>query len=109
MDLPGVAAAGHTGASRGREPALERAALLSIRPDYVELIRDGVKRVEFRRRPFARDVARILIYAASPVKKLAGFCEVEGMVEDTPAALWARYGPGSRTVPRGPVPVLKRR
>ena len=91
MDLPGVAVAGHAGIRRGRE----RAALLSIRPDYVELIRDGVKRVEFRRRPFARDVARIVIYAASPVKKLVGFCEVEGMVEDTPAALWARYVPAA--------------
>ena len=103
MDLPGVAVAGHAGIRRGR------AALLSIRPDYVELIRDGVKRVEFQHRPFARDVARIVIYATGPVKKLVGFCEVEGMVEDTPAVLWARYGPGSRTVPRGPVPVLERR
>ena len=77
-----------------REPRLPDAAvLLSIRPAYVDLIRDGVKRVEFRRLPFARDVARIVIYATGPVKKLVGFCEVEGMVEDTPAALWARYGP----------------
>ena len=110
----GAVALDHSSAIRGREPARERrlpdaAVLLSIRPDYVELISGGVKRVEFRRRPFARDVARIVIYATGPVKKLVGFCEAEKLVEDTPAARWARYGPGSRTVPRGPVPVLERR
>ena len=94
--MPGVS--GRAGVSRGREPAREprlpdAAALLSIRPAYVGLIRNGVKRVEFRRRPFAQDVACVVIYATSPVKKLVGFCEVEGMVVDTPAALWARYGP----------------
>lgn len=69
--------------------------MISIRPKYVELIRAGMKRVEFRRRPFARDVACVVIYATSPVRKLAGFCEVEGAVVDTPAVLWARCGPAA--------------
>ena len=103
MDLLGVAVAGRVAGSR--RSGLVRgqrlldvsaaAALISISPNYVELIRDGMKRVEFRRRPFARDVACVVIYATAPVKKLAGFCEVEGTVVDTPAALWARYGPAA--------------
>ena len=104
MDLLGVAVAGRVAGSRrsglvyGRHlPDVSAAAvaLISIRPKYVELIRGGMKRVEFRRRPFARDVACVVIYAAAPVKKLVGFCEVEGAVLDTPAALWARYGPAA--------------
>lgn len=33
-----------------------------------------------------------MIYATSPVKQLVGFCEVERVEQDTPAALWARHG-----------------
>ena len=67
-------------------------ALLSIRPKYAWLIRDGVKRVEFRRRPFARVVTHIIFYATSPVRRLVGFCEVEDVVSDTPASLWSQHG-----------------
>ena len=67
-------------------------ALLSIRPKYARLIRDGVKRVEFRRRPFARAVTHIVFYATSPVRRLVGFCEVEDVVRDTPASLWSQHG-----------------
>lgn len=71
------------------------AALLSVHPRYAELIESGVKRFEFRRRPFARDVSHVVIYATSPARRLAGFCEVAGLLEDTPAALWARCGPAA--------------
>ena len=69
-------------------------ALLSVHPEYVDLIKKGGKRVEFRRRPFARTITHIVIYATSPVKKLVGVCEVERVIQDAPAALWARYGWG---------------
>lgn len=104
MALLGVAVAGRVAGSRRSglvrgqqlpDVSAAAAALISISPNYVELIRDGMKRVEFRRRPFARDVACVVIYATAPVKKLAGFCEVEGTVVDTSAALWARYGPAA--------------
>ena len=67
-------------------------ALLSIHPEYVELIKNGIKRVEFRRRAFARTITHIVIYATSPVKQMVGFCEVERVVRDTPAALWTQHG-----------------
>lgn len=77
----------------GKEHRPEGAvALLSIRPQYVALIKNGAKRVEFRRRPFARAITHIVIYATSPVKKLVGICEVERITKGTPAALWSRYG-----------------
>lgn len=58
----------------------------------MELIRNGSKRVEFRRRAFARRITHIVIYATSPVRQLVGFCEVERVVRDTPDALWAQHG-----------------
>ena len=58
----------------------------------MELIKNGIKRVEFRRRAFARTITHIVIYATSPVKQLVGFCEVERVVRDTPAALWTQHG-----------------
>ncbi len=66
-------------------------ALLPIHPRYVELIQNGAKRVEFRRRPFARAVSRIVVYSTAPVQRLAGFCEVEQVVIKPPATLWRTY------------------
>ena len=66
-------------------------ALLSIHPHYVELIRSGDKRVEFRRRPFARRISHIVIYSTAPVQQLVGFCEVEQVVTAPPATLWSSH------------------
>lgn len=67
-------------------------ALLSIHPAYVELIQNGVKRVEFRRNRLAREVSCVVIYATSPIKRIVGICEVEQVVRDTPHNLWANHG-----------------
>ncbi len=67
-------------------------ALLSIHPNYVELIRNGVKRVEFRRRTFARTISHIVIYSTAPVQRLTGFCEIEQVVTGAPTTLWSSYG-----------------
>ena len=88
----------HEGAFRGQclagvQHRRERAvALLSIRPRYVDLIVNGVKSVEFRRRPFAKSISHIVIYSTTPVKRLVGVCEVERVVTDTPVALWYNHG-----------------
>lgn len=88
----------HEGAFRGQRLAgvqhrrAGAVALLSIRPHYVDLIVNGVKSVEFRRRPFAKSISHIVIYSTTPVKRLVGVCEVERVVMDTPAALWYDHG-----------------
>ena len=66
-------------------------ALLSIHPNYVKLIQNGTKRVEFRRRPFAREVSHLVIYSTAPVQRLIGFCEVERVVTESPTILWSEY------------------
>lgn len=58
----------------------------------MELIQNGVKRVEFRRNRLAREVSCVVIYATSPIKRIVGICEVEQVVRDTPSNLWANHG-----------------
>jgi len=65
------------------------ALLVSIRPQYAEKIFAGTKTVELRRtRPRLLRGDLVLIYVTSPVKALAGACEVVEVIEGTPEALW---------------------
>lgn len=66
-------------------------ALLPIQPRYADAIIRGEKRVEFRRRGFARDVEYVVIYASSPVKRVLGFFRVSGTTEACPSELWDMY------------------
>ena len=66
--------------------------LLSIHPQYVDLIARGEKRVEFRRSNFARNISRVVIYSTSPDQRIVGFCEVKQVVRSTPSALWKEHG-----------------
>ncbi len=51
----------------------------------------GAKKVEFRKRPFGRDVTHVVVYASSPVKRVLGFFEVKEIDEASPRVLWQRY------------------
>ena len=65
------------------------ALLISVKPEYAEKIFAGVKTVELRRtRPRLLRGDLVLIYVTSPVKALAGACEVVEVVQGTPEALW---------------------
>lgn len=66
-------------------------ALLPIRPNYVDAILAGSKKVEFRRTKFKQSVNFVLIYASSPVKKVVGYFKVGGILEMTPSEAWERY------------------
>jgi len=66
-------------------------ALMSIMPEFAELILAGKKRVEFRKLPFRRSVSHVVIYASAPRKRLVGFFEVEDIEEASPEDLWQRY------------------
>lgn len=66
-------------------------ALLSIRPEYADLVCSGEKRVEFRRHNFKRDVTHVVLYSTSPVRRLVGMCEVSEVVRDTPDELWRNH------------------
>ena len=66
-------------------------ALLSIRPEYAELIEAGTKRVEFRRSKFSRPLTHVIVYATSPEKRVIGYFEVLGVDEGSPTSLWREH------------------
>lgn len=64
--------------------------LLSIRPQYAEMILNGTKRFEYRRTLYRnRSVQSVVIYATKPVGKIVGEFEVGGLLSDAPESLWA--------------------
>ena len=66
-------------------------ALLSIHPEYVRLIVEGAKRVEFRRTSFARPVSHVVVYSTMPEKRLVGYFEVADVDKGSPMSLWSRH------------------
>lgn len=67
-------------------------ALLPIHPEYASAILDGLKKVEFRKRLFKKDVNKILIYACHPVMRLVGYFDVDFITETTPKQAWRKFG-----------------
>jgi len=65
---------------------------MSIHPQFASRILAGEKLVEFRRRPPAKTITHIVIYATSPVKGVVGVAEVERLHRDSPHRLWAEFG-----------------
>ena len=61
--------------------------LLSIKPEYVDKIFSGEKKVEYRKRVVS-DVDLILIYATSPIQKVVAEFKVEGILSGSPKELW---------------------
>lgn len=66
-----------------------RSIVLSVKPQYAELILAGSKTVEFRRVWAAHKVDTIAIYASSPIQKLVGVVKVAEVVRAKPETLWS--------------------
>ncbi len=66
--------------------------LLSIKPKYVEEIKNGNKRYEFRKSLCCaknRDkLEKIFIYSSAPVQKIVARFFVEEILEEHPKSLW---------------------
>ena len=63
--------------------------LLSIRPEYVEKILCGEKRVELRRqRPRCQPNDLIAIYSSTPEKLLVGVARINEVRVNSPECLW---------------------
>lgn len=74
-----------------RDRGMETKVLLSVKPQFVDLITSGVKRFEYRRVLYRRsDIKRIVVYASSPVCRIVGEIEVGDLLTDTPESIWER-------------------
>ena len=68
-------------------------AILSLKPQYVELILSGKKTVELRNRVVRMEPGTVIwIYATRPVGGIVALAELDSVVHDTPAEIWVRYG-----------------
>ncbi|MDR0977970.1 MAG: hypothetical protein LBL71_02915 [Endomicrobium sp.] len=70
--------------------------LLSIKPEYVEMIFNNTKKYEYRRIPAKNKVNSILIYSSCPVKKVVGRLKIKSVIMKRPSTLWTmtRHGAG---------------
>ncbi len=66
-------------------------ALLSIKPEFVDAILSGQKRVEFRKVGFRRNVSHVIIYASDPVQRVVAYFAVNDLAREHPSVLWREY------------------
>lgn len=65
--------------------------LMSIKPQFIEKIRRGEKKFEFRRvLPRCQEVDTIIVYASKPVGKVVGEITVGGYLTLTVDEMWER-------------------
>ena len=63
--------------------------LLSVKPEFANLIFNGTKQYEYRRNMFCeRNINRVMVYASSPVKKIVGEFQIEDILYDDINTLW---------------------
>lgn len=65
-----------------------RAVLLSIKPQYADLILAGIKRVELRRSWPSQEIGAMILYASSPVQRLVGMAYIDRVEEKDTNGLW---------------------
>ena len=64
--------------------------MLSIKPKYVEEIMAGRKKYEYRKRLAGESVKKIYIYETSPISKVVGEVDVEGVLTIPKDQLWEK-------------------
>lgn len=65
--------------------------LLSIKPEFAELIFSEIKKFEYRRSIFKNaNVSTVVVYASSPVQKVIGEFEIDKVIVDKVDNLWRR-------------------
>ncbi len=72
-----------------------RKILISINPEYVDLILKKIKRFEYRTKVAKKDIKSLIVYSTYPEKKVVAEVQIDGIIVDTPENLWAqtyKYG-----------------
>ena len=68
--------------------------LLSIKPKFVEEIKNGNKKYEFRKSLFSKKnldkIEKVFIYSSSPVQRIVARFLINGILEDHPTILWEK-------------------
>lgn len=64
--------------------------LISIKPQFADLILNGQKKFEFRKNLPQREVERLVIYASAPISRIIGEVEVTDTLSYAPNTLWRK-------------------
>lgn len=73
---------------------MKNVIVLSIKPEYMELILKGQKSIELRKcRPAISEKENLIValYCTAPVKAVVGFCFLVELIEDTPKSIWNKF------------------
>lgn len=62
--------------------------ILPIKPEFVEKIISGVKKYEFRKKIFKKNIDIVLIYSCSPISKIIGEFKIVDILYDDVIYLW---------------------
>lgn len=62
--------------------------LFSIKPKYANVILQGKKEYEFRKKRCRDGVTKIVFYSSSPQKQVVGEAEIEEIIEGSPTKIW---------------------
>lgn len=71
---------------------MDKLIVISIKPDYMNKILAGSKKIELRKsspKVNANDV--LVLYSTNPVKAIVGFCKVKYIIKTTPDEMWNLY------------------
>ena len=64
--------------------------IISIHPQYAQMILDGSKRYEYRKYiPQRCDIQKVYIYATKPIQAIIGEFTLDGIIADSPQKVWA--------------------
>lgn len=64
--------------------------VLSIHPKYADLILNGEKKYEYRKRLFSKNVTTLILYATYPVKQVVGEVQIINVLKDKKHIIWER-------------------
>jgi len=67
---------------------MRKIALLSIKPEFANKILFGVKKFEYRKKPFSKDTTHIVLYMTIPVQRIVGMATVKEIISAPSSILW---------------------
>lgn len=62
--------------------------LMSMKPEYADMILHGSKKYEFRKHGFKREIDKVFIYATKPVSKIVGYFTFDEILRGTTSEIW---------------------
>lgn len=64
--------------------------LISINPEYVDLIFRKIKKYEYRTKVAKKDIDSLIIYCTFPTKKVLAEVKIKSILAYTPVELWEK-------------------